>query len=92
MSTTERKLFSYDLEEDADIHKFLNQLPKRQQSKYIRMALRLLKEKFDQGDIAQSRAISPDTTRHITNEEATVSSEDNDDFEDMSDDMLNLGK
>lgn len=35
-----RQIFSYDSDEDADIHKWLAKLPEKQKSKYIRIALR----------------------------------------------------
>ena len=37
---TVRKIFTYDKLEDKDIHDWLESLPQRQQSKYIRMGLR----------------------------------------------------
>ncbi len=37
---TIRKIFTYDDLEDKDIHDWLESLPQRQQSKYIRIALR----------------------------------------------------
>ena len=37
---TIRKIFTYDNLEDKDIHDWLESLPQRQQSKYIRMGLR----------------------------------------------------
>lgn len=93
MSTTERKLFSYDREEDADIHELLNQLPKRQQSKYIRMALRLLKEQLNGGDISQTRTVSHDMKQKKADESASGNkNNEDDDFEDVSSDILNLGK
>lgn len=89
MNTTERKLFSYDREEDADIHEFINQLPKRQHSKYIRMALRLLKEQLETGNVTTSREVSLST-----NQKNSINSKpkENDDFEDLSEDILNMGK
>lgn len=89
MNTTERKLFSYDREEDADIHEFINQLPKRQHSKYIRMALRLLKEQLETGNVTTSREVSL-----TTNQKNSINSKpkENDEFEDLSEDILNMGK
>jgi len=89
VNTTERKLFSYDREEDADIHEFINQLPKRQHSKYIRMALRLLKEQLETGNVTTSREVSLST-----NQKNSINSKpkENDDFEDLSEDILNMGK
>jgi len=92
MSTTERKLFSYDREEDADIHEFLNQLPKRQHSKYIRIALRLLKEQLETGEAAQSRSVSLNTTSKSIQKHTSNKYGEDDDFEDLSEDILNMGK
>lgn len=90
MNTTERKLFSYDREEDADIHEFINQLPKRQHSKYIRMALRLLKEQLETGNVTTSREVSLSTNPPKNSVNSKPKEED--DFEDLSEDILNMGK
>lgn len=37
---TIRRIFSYDDLEDKDIHEFLESIPPRQRSKYIRMAIK----------------------------------------------------
>ncbi|WP_404456833.1 hypothetical protein LG329_19560 (plasmid) [Virgibacillus necropolis] len=92
MSTTERKLFSYDREEDADIHKFLNKLPPRQQSKYIRIALRLLKEQLETGNIEQSRNLSHDVSQQKRENINTTTYNEDDDYEDISGDTLDMGK
>lgn len=93
MSTTERKLFSYDREEDADIYEFFNQLPKRQQSKYIRMAIRLLKEQLDDKTSSPTKTVShPDTTKKHDDQASSPNTSDGDDFKDISSDILDLGK
>lgn len=92
MSTTERKLFSYDLEEDADIHEFFNQLPKRQHSKYIRIALRLLKEQLETGNLTTSREALIDKTNKANHKQMNTKHDEENNFEDLSDDILNMGK
>lgn len=92
MSTTERKLFSYDIEEDADIHEFLSELPPRQQSKYIRIALRLLKEQLETGNMKQSRNVSHDISLQKPANTNTLTHNEDDDYEDISDDALDMGK
>lgn len=96
-STTERKLFSYDREEDADIYQLFQKLPNRQHSKYIRIALRLLHEQINNGNITLDNRVVPaptttTSTISINLDEKQESNANNDDFEDPSDELLNMGK
>ncbi|RBW68239.1 hypothetical protein [Bacillus taeanensis] len=98
MSTTERKLFSYDRVVDADIHNFLGSLPSRQQSKYIRMAIRLLRQHLENGEGEVANFSFPTTPEKKTLKEETndhlepETKEKPDDFEDIHDDFLDIGR
>lgn len=89
--TTIRRNWTYDDVEDADIHEFLESLPPRQASKYIRIALRMLMQNMDEdGKIINS---TPPINKKRTVATKNHVVEDNEDkFIDIDNDILNLGK
>lgn len=94
MSTT-RKHFTYDTIEDEDIHEWMESLPKRGQSKFIRVAIReyLKTEKSKQHRTEQQTHIKQE---HSQQSEAHIAPEDKaeeDTFVDLQSNLLSdLGK
>lgn len=104
MNTTKRKLFSYDLLEDADIQELFDQLPNRQHSKYIRMALRTAMKVENGTFVTQTDRTGYQQSQNIDSNEAVASQADEqeetaltkeepkEEFYDPTEAFLDLGK
>lgn len=87
---TIRRNWTYDDVEDADVHEFMQSLPPRQVSKYIRIALRMLMENIDEdGNITSP---TPRIKQVKTAKKIQTPEKKDDTFVDIDDDILNLGK
>lgn len=88
---TIRRNWTYDDVEDADVHEFLESLPQRQVSKYIRIALRMLMQNMDEdGNIINSAP--PINKKGNPTTKNQIVQENEDKFVNIDDDILNLGK
>lgn len=96
---TIRKNWSYDDEEDADVHQFLQNLPQRHVSKYIRIALRMLMKEMEGGNENSSNGPTPPRTLQKTDERKERKSSEKEEtnktvsnYLDVNDIIKNLGK